>query len=75
MKRYGDSARKYPAEVADIVKGTIKMIEEGHIQPTVYEKKYQGLNSIVSAMHDLASRKVWGKAVISLEEPTSKSRI
>jgi NADPH2:quinone reductase len=42
------------------------MLDAGMIQPTVFDKKYEGLSSIPSAMNDLAARKIWGKAVILL---------
>lgn len=50
-------------------------MSDGKIKPTVFEKEYAGLESVVPAMHDLASRKVWGKAVIHLEVQRPKARI
>lgn len=49
------------------------MIEKGMIKPTVFEKEYRGLESVKVALRDLSERRVWGKAVVVLEEAkTSK---
>lgn len=42
------------------------MLEGGLVKPTVYARSFNGLESVPSAMKDLAARKVWGKAVISV---------
>lgn len=44
------------------------MFDQGLIKPTVYDAEYNGLESTVTAMKDLASRKVWGKAVIRVDQ-------
>ena len=51
------------------------MIEKGLLKPTVFEKEYRGLESVVTAMKDLAARKVWGKAVVLVKPGNSKSRL
>lgn len=50
-----------------IMKRLILMIERGELKPTVYHKHYRGFESVVDAMHDLAARHIWGKAIIDLE--------
>ncbi|KUJ18732.1 zeta-crystallin [Mollisia scopiformis] len=66
--RFGMTDRIDPAETAKIWDGLNEMCEQGLLRPTVYEKEeYVGLESVVPAMKDLASRKVWGKAVIRLD--------
>ena len=51
------------------------MIGKGLLRPTVFGKEYRGLESVVSAMRDLASRKVWGKAVVLVKPEQCKSRL
>jgi NADPH2:quinone reductase len=43
------------------------MVEKGTFKPTRFEKEYKGLESIPEALSDIASRKVWGKAVIRVD--------
>lgn len=43
------------------------MWDQGLIQPAVFDKEYNGLESVVTAMKDLSERKVWSKAVVRLE--------
>lgn len=57
-----------PAETTTIWGGVREMCEKGLLRPTIYDKEYTGLESVVPAMRDLASRKVWGKAVIRIDQ-------
>jgi NADPH2:quinone reductase len=43
------------------------MIERGVFKPTRFEKEYKGLASVPEALADIASRKVWGKAVVHVD--------
>jgi len=43
------------------------MWEKGLVKPAVFEKEYNGLESVVTAMEDLSERKVWGKAIIKVK--------
>jgi NADPH2:quinone reductase len=45
------------------------LIEKKQLLPTVYDGKYKGLESVAVAMKDLSARKVWGKAVVSIDVP------
>ncbi len=56
-----------PAETAKIWQGLKKMWEKRLLKPIVYDKEYRELESAVTAMKDLASRKVWGKAVLRMD--------
>ena len=38
------------------------MLERGQVRPVIY-RTYDGLESLPQALEDLASRKIWGKAV------------
>ncbi|KAI1810207.1 zeta-crystallin [Poronia punctata] len=64
--RYGETSRRYPREREVIWHDLYKMIERGVIKPTRFEKEYRGLESVPEALHDIACRKVWGKAVIEV---------
>lgn len=55
-----------PAETEKIWEGLKDMWEKGLLRPIIYDKEYAGLESVLPAMRDLASRKVWGKAVIKM---------
>jgi len=65
--RFGMSDRIDPAETAKIWEGLKEMWEKRLLRPIVYGKEYRELESVATAMKDLASRKVWGKAVIRME--------
>ncbi|KAH8816496.1 quinone oxidoreductase [Xylogone sp. PMI_703] len=69
--RYGETQRRDPAENAEVWRGVREMLDRGLVMPTVFDKKYRGLESVVAAMRDLSERRVWGKAVISLESNSS----
>jgi NADPH2:quinone reductase len=44
------------------------MMESGKLKAILYGK-YQGLNDVGRALGDLAARKVYGKIVITVEDP------
>jgi NADPH2:quinone reductase len=58
-----------------VLAGLKKLMDSGAIKPTVYETEYRGLESVLQALKDLAARKVWGKAVILLDDQEQKSRL
>lgn len=64
-----------PAETAEIWKGLTKLLDGGLLKPTVFDREYKGLNSVVSAMQDLSNRKVWGKAVVLLDTSKQKANL
>ncbi|KAL5353006.1 hypothetical protein ACLOAV_001035 [Pseudogymnoascus australis] len=65
--RYGETHRRNPEETRAIWETLDSMIARGEIKPTVYDGDFKGLESIPRAMKEMADRKVWGKAVITLE--------
>ncbi|KAI0188114.1 quinone oxidoreductase [Xylaria flabelliformis] len=65
--RYGETSRRYPEETKEIWRDVYQMIEEGAFKPTLFGKTYMGLESVPEALADVASRKVWGKAVIQVD--------
>jgi NADPH2:quinone reductase len=56
-----------PGETAEIWTGLKVLWGNGLLRPTVFDRNYRGLESVVNAMKDLQARKVWGKAVVLLE--------
>ena len=67
--------RMDPAETADIWKGLTVLWENGLLEPTIFDREYKGLDSVVVAMKDLSARKVWGKAVVLLDSQDNKPRL
>jgi len=64
--RFGETGRRDPTETAQVWEGVEQMWRKGLLKPTVFDREYKGLESVVHAMSDLSARKVWGKAVISI---------
>jgi len=51
------------------------MWEKGLLKPTLFDREYRGLESVVSAMKDLSERKVWGKAVVLIEQEEEENKV
>lgn len=64
-----------PEETAEIWRGLKVMWENGLLSPTIFNRNYRGLESVVNAMKDLQARKVLGKAVVLLESGQQGSRL
>jgi len=67
--------RKEPKETTEIWKGLSTMLDQGFLKPTVYDREYVGLESVSTALHDLSNRKVWGKAVIIIDDRNKRPRL
>ena len=72
--RYGESGRRDPAENARIWKELLSMLERGNIRPVVYQK-YRGLEKVPEALHELAARKVYGKALIEVAKDEVRPKL
>ncbi|KAK6382180.1 hypothetical protein LTS17_004066 [Exophiala oligosperma] len=68
--RYGETGRRNPGENEEVWKGLNSMLQGNKIKPVIYGT-YRGLECVPKALDDLASRKVWGKAVIEIRSPLS----
>ncbi|PGH03331.1 hypothetical protein AJ79_07409 [Helicocarpus griseus UAMH5409] len=66
--RYGDTDRKNPSETKQIWDGLMALIESGAVKPATFEKRYRGLSEVRIAMADLQAKKIYGKAVIHVDE-------
>lgn len=72
--RFGETHRRNPAETAKIWEALESMIASGAIKPTVYDGEFRGLENIPRAMCEMADRKVWGKAVITVDDAADISK-
>ncbi|TKW56658.1 Quinone oxidoreductase-like protein 2 [Colletotrichum tanaceti] len=76
--RYGESPRRHPGEQKMIWDELHYLIESNKIQPAIFKPSYHGLGQVPRALKDMANRKIWGKAVVTLDnsmEGTSRARI
>ncbi|KAB5566962.1 quinone oxidoreductase [Coniochaeta sp. 2T2.1] len=73
--RYGESSRRYPGEKEQIWRELWPLIEEGKIRPVVYDEVYKGLESVPRALKDLEERKVWGKAVVTVDNDQDMPKV
>jgi NADPH2:quinone reductase len=64
-----------PKETTEIWRGVKDLWENGLLRPTLFDRNYNGLESVASAMKDLQARKVWGKAVVLLASSPKGSRL
>ncbi|KAK4634080.1 Quinone oxidoreductase-like protein 2 [Fulvia fulva] len=69
--RFGESGRRYPEELERIWQGYLRMLETGKLKAMMYGK-YEGLDDIGRALQDLHERKVYGKIVVSVANPSGK---
>lgn len=52
------------ASVPKVWEALLALIREGKLRPAVYEKVYEGLQSLPEGLADLRDRKTWGKAIV-----------
>ncbi|KAG0246230.1 hypothetical protein BGX31_003695 [Mortierella sp. GBA43] len=73
---WGAYAKHDLATVAQVWKELLDLLGEGKLVPVVYEKIYQGLDSVKTGLNDLAARKTFGKAVVHIGGiPPSNSKL
>ncbi|KAF6804105.1 NAD-binding rossmann-fold containing protein [Colletotrichum sojae] len=72
--RYGESSRRYPEAQDAIWNGLRPLIESGRVRPVVYEPDYNGLESVKQALKDMVARKIWGKAVVSINATSGQPK-
>lgn len=44
------------------------MVDGGSIKPVVYKERYDGLGDVARGLEDVGSRKVWGRAVVTISD-------
>ncbi|KAK1725491.1 zeta-crystallin [Colletotrichum acutatum] len=69
--RYGESLRRHPEEEKAIWDQLRPLMETDKIRPVIYHAEYPGLEHVPRALKDMASRKIWGKAVVTLDNDIS----
>ncbi|KAL2881206.1 hypothetical protein SGCOL_003497 [Colletotrichum sp. CLE4] len=69
--RYGESLRRYPEEEKAIWDQLRPLMETDKIRPVIYHVEYPGLESVPRALKDMTGRKIWGKAVVTLDDDIS----
>lgn len=66
--RFGEHGRRFPQQVKDIWKAFDDMVERGSIKAVVYDGFYKGLDDVPRTLKDLEERKVWGRAVVEVDD-------
>ncbi|KAF9115188.1 hypothetical protein BGX27_008666 [Mortierella sp. AM989] len=61
---WGSYAKFNVGAVVSVWKDLLRLFTEEKLVPVVYEKIYQGLDSVKTGLNDLAARKTFGKAVV-----------
>ncbi|PHH76248.1 hypothetical protein CDD80_1697 [Ophiocordyceps camponoti-rufipedis] len=73
---WGAYAVNQPEVVPQVWHGVMRLISEGKLRPTVYQDDgFAGLDSVKDALSALASRRTWGKVVITIPPPQETSRL
>jgi NADPH2:quinone reductase len=62
-------------ETTEIWIGLKVMWETGLLRPTVFDRKYRGLKSVIGALEGLQARKVSGTAVVLVEFGHGRARL
>lgn len=52
----------------DAWEGFMSLVDSGSIKPVIYPTEYRGLEELPKALEDLRSKKVWGRAILRINE-------
>ncbi|KAF8931065.1 alcohol dehydrogenase [Dissophora ornata] len=63
------------ATVAQVWKELLELFAQEKLVPVVYEKIYQGLDSVKTGLNELAARKTFGKAVVAIGGVPTNSKL
>ncbi|KAF2709611.1 hypothetical protein K504DRAFT_406959 [Pleomassaria siparia CBS 279.74] len=66
--RFGEDGRHDPQRIRDVWNGFMKMVESRSIKPVIYKEDYRGLEAVPSALDGLRTHKVWGRAILRINE-------
>ncbi len=50
------------------------LVDNGGIRPVIYPETYRGLEEVPRAMDDMQSKKVWGRAILRIDEDAEAQR-
>lgn len=63
---------KEPPHVKTVWHDLLALFSSKKLVPLVYDKVYDGLDAIAEGLHDLETRKTWGKAVVRVRREDGK---
>ena len=63
---------KEPPHVKMVWHDLLALFSSRKLVPLVYDQLYEGLDSISKGLHDLETRKTWGKAVVQVRKEDGK---
>lgn len=63
---WGPTIHKDPKRAKDVITAVMDLLRSGQTPPLVYDKIYDGLDSISQGLADLEGRKTWGKGVVRI---------
>ncbi|KAK6522509.1 hypothetical protein TWF281_001955 [Arthrobotrys megalospora] len=72
---WGQYSKFEPEKIDGVWQGIFDLIEQGKFKPTVYEKKFVGLENVGRALKALGARETWGKVVVSVPEEEERSKL
>lgn len=64
---WGAYAKNELDKIPEAWNALLDLFAQKRIKPTVFEKVYQGLESLPEGLKDLSERKTWGKAVVRVK--------
>lgn len=67
-QRYGEDGRRNPERTKEVWDGFMKLVTNGSIKAVIYKEQYNGLGEISRALEDLSRHKVWGRAILTIDE-------
>jgi D-arabinose 1-dehydrogenase-like Zn-dependent alcohol dehydrogenase len=53
--------------------GFMELVEKRKIEPVIYSEEYRGLEAVPRALEDGKKHKVWGRAVLRIDEDAERS--
>ncbi|KAK6345039.1 hypothetical protein TWF718_006978 [Orbilia javanica] len=72
---WGAYSKFEPERIDGVWQGIFNLIEQGKFKPTVYGRKFDGLESVGAALKALGQRETWGKVVVSVPEEEGRSKL
>ena len=67
-QRFGEDGRHDSQRTKDVWDVFISMVDNGAIQPVIYNEQYQGLKAVPKALEDAANHKPWGRAILRIDD-------
>lgn len=64
---------KDPEHAIKVVMEILDLLSTGKLKPLLYDKEYNGLETVGEALQDLEDRKTWGKGVVRVRQSASST--